>query len=315
MDVSVILVNYNTIDLLCNTIDSVLKHTHLITYEIIVVDNDSDDDPGDVLKNKYGNKIRLLKLPENIGFGRANNEGIRISRGRNIFFLNPDTVLLNNSIKVLSDYLDNHPDTGIVGGNIYNMENLPSFSFRRFLPSMFWELSDLFFSVPEKLLFGRNQHFNNSGKPLKVAYITGADLMIPIGVLDRTGNFNPDFFLYFEETDLAFRVKKLGLKIMSIPDAEIIHLEGESFNLESERVSHYFTGKLIFYSKNYGRVIRYIIHNIIILTFFSRKIVFTLLLNRNKLRRWNLLSDTYCKLHEKMNKDHNSSVCPSQSQL
>ena len=118
MDVSVIIVNYKTSQLLVQAIDSILDKTEDIVYEIIVVDNHSQDDSERVVHERYGNQVTYLPLAENVGFGRANNEGLRIVRGRNILFLNPDTILVNNAVRILSDYLDSHPDTGAVGGNL-----------------------------------------------------------------------------------------------------------------------------------------------------------------------------------------------------
>ena len=139
MDVSVIIVNYKTSQLLVQAIDSILDKTEDIVYEIIVVDNHSQDDSERVVHERYGNRVTYLPLAENVGFGRANNEGLRIARGRNILFLNPDTILVNNAVRILSDYLDSHPDTGAVGGNLYTadsaaqrfVQSCPSLDFRR----------------------------------------------------------------------------------------------------------------------------------------------------------------------------------------
>ena len=105
MDVSIIIINYNTISFLIDAVDSIFAKTEGIEYEIIVVDNNSNDNSKTIIMEKYGKKVIYLSLPENIGFGRANNEGAKIAKGRNLFFLNPDTLLLNNATKILSDYL------------------------------------------------------------------------------------------------------------------------------------------------------------------------------------------------------------------
>lgn len=136
MDVSVIIVNYKTLQLLVQAIDSILDKTEDIVYEIIVVDNHSQDDSERVVHERYGNRVTYLLLAENVGFGRANNEGLRIARGRNILFLNPDTILVNNAVRILSDYLDSHPDTGAVGGNLYTADMQPNVSFNRVRPSI-----------------------------------------------------------------------------------------------------------------------------------------------------------------------------------
>lgn len=116
MDVSIIYVNYRTSGLIADSLRSVRALTQGVSYEVIVVDNNTEKS----LPAEFGGlfpdiDIKYVMLDENVGFGRANNEGFKIAEGRNLFCLNPDTILLNNAIKILSDYLDAHPDTGIVG--------------------------------------------------------------------------------------------------------------------------------------------------------------------------------------------------------
>lgn len=108
MDVSIIIVNYKTACLLANAVESIFDKTTGVDFEVIVVDNASGDDCGSLLARKFKGRVTYVGLNENIGFGRANNEGARLAKGRNLFFLNPDTILLNNAVKLLSNYLDAH---------------------------------------------------------------------------------------------------------------------------------------------------------------------------------------------------------------
>ncbi|MFV0555388.1 MAG: glycosyltransferase family 2 protein [Mangrovibacterium sp.] len=230
-DVSIIIVSYNTLNLIGNCIDSVFEKTEGIDYEIIVVDNQSPDESVSFLKGKYGSEpnFKLIELQENIGFGRANNEGIKIAQGRNVLLLNPDTILINNAIKILSDYLDANPRVGICGGNLFDEKMKPTHSFRRVLPGLRHEVNKMTSGMLFWLIYWKNREFNYTSKPLSVGYITGADMMIRKAVLDEVGCFNPAFFMYYEETELTYRIKKAGYKVMSIPRAEIQHLEGKSF--------------------------------------------------------------------------------------
>ena len=227
MDVSIIIVNYRTVPLILDCLASVYALTIGVDYEIIVVDNNSGDGFQERIQERFP-EVVCLPLSENIGFGRANNEGLKIARGRNIFFLNPDTLLLNNAVKILSDYLNSHPEAGICGGNLYDADMKPAHSYMVRLPGIGWEVNNLLHGIPNHLRWGQNTQFNRTGHPMKVGYITGADMMVRRAILDKVGSFSPSFFMYYEETELTFRIKSAGYCSVSVPQAEIQHLEGRS---------------------------------------------------------------------------------------
>ena len=258
MDVSIIIVNYNTINLVIDCIKSIKEFTTGISYEIIIVDNHSNDNIETSIQEAFGPdpSIQCYTLQENIGFGKANNFGFAHSKGRHLFCLNPDTLLLNNAIKILSDYLDNNKYVGICGGNLYDMEKKPCHSYMRMMPSVCWELSVLTFHKIEKAYFHGNEKFNHTNVPIEVAYITGADLMIRRDIAIHVGGYTKDYFMFFEETDLCLKVKKCGLKIVNVPQAKIQHLEGQSYakngkiNINKKSIKFWEEGRLLFYKLN-----------------------------------------------------------------
>lgn len=225
MDVSVIIVNYNTCKMTNEAIDSVYEHTSGIDFEIILVDNASADGSKEFFEKKNG--ITYIYSQENLGFGKGNNLGLKYATGRNILFLNSDTLLRNNAIKVLSDYMDGNPDVGVCGGNLFNYEGKPTISYEIKRPSIIRELNKV---LGGRLysIFYKDTRFNSSKKVKEVGYVSGADFMTRKAILDKHGAFSPEFFMYYEETELANRINKAGYKIMSVPDAEIVHLEGAS---------------------------------------------------------------------------------------
>ena len=258
-DVSVIIVNYNTSALIADCLRSIFHLTKGITFEIIIADNNSEKDLELKLRSSVGDIgnhcVKYLLLPENIGFGRANNEGWKMAQGRNILFLNPDTILINNAIKILSDFLDSNNKAGACGGNLYDAAGNPTLSFRRWLPGWLWETDELFNTIPQRLVYGNKRLFNPTDRPLRVAYITGADLMVKKEVLALTDGFHKDFFMYYEETDLCARIKKHGWKIFNVPEAKIIHLEGGSFGSKTEypkehKIQWLENGRKIYYKNN-----------------------------------------------------------------
>jgi len=252
MDVSVIIVNYKTSLLLVDAINSVFDKTEGISFEVIVVDNHSQDDSEQLVRERYGDRVIYLSLPKNIGFGRANNEGVRIAKGRNILFLNPDTLLINNAIEILSGCLDNHPDTGAVGGNLYSPYGKPNVSFNRVFPSVFDETDQAMFRLLSRLRFGRNGLFNYTGRLLEVGFIVGADLMVPRKLLEKVGAFDPDFFMYYEETELCWRIRKAGYRIVCEPKASIVHIEGKSFTQSYDREMRSLVSRRIYFRKTHS---------------------------------------------------------------
>lgn len=225
MDVSIIIVNYNTKTITDNCIASILEKTSGISFEIILIDNASDDGSREFFQND--DRITYIYNEKNLGFGPANNIAVNVAGGRYILFLNSDTLLKNNAVYILCEYLDKHPDSCACGGNLFLPDGKPALSFSRYFPSIYEEINMLFRNIPNRILFGRNERFNNTGRTMSVSQITAADLMVRRSALQEAGGFNPNFFLYYEDTELCYRLKKCG-KLISVPMAEITHLQSTS---------------------------------------------------------------------------------------
>lgn len=262
MDVSIIIVNYNTVNLTKSCIDSIFEKTDGIMFEVILVDNNSNDGSRDLFTKD--NRITYIYNVKNLGFGQANNLGLTYAKGRNVLFLNSDTLLLNNAIKILSDYLDYNKEVGGCGGNLYYEDLSPNMSFVRHYPSLIWEVNALFHGIPARLLEYDNTMFNYSDKPCAVAYIWGADLMIKKELLDKYGAFDKDFFMYFEETELCHRLARYGYKIMSIPQAKIIHLNGKSTKQQKGPSNIYLNSNYIYIEKTNRTKIARLVHKYIL---------------------------------------------------
>ena len=161
IQVSVIIVSYNTKELTINTIKSVIDKTENVDYEIIVVDNDSKDGSVEELKKTFQDKITIIEPKENLGFGRANNLGIKYAKGEYVFLLNPDTELINNAIKIFYDYMEQNKQVGICGGNLYDKNNNPEASYFMYKDNIFsyffWRYTELFTNIIS--LINRNLNF------------------------------------------------------------------------------------------------------------------------------------------------------------
>jgi GT2 family glycosyltransferase len=223
MDVSIILVNYNTKQLTIDCLESIYEKTSGVDFEVFVVDNASQEDSIESIKEAFP-QVKLIKNPENIGFGRANNVGIKKSVGRYVFLLNTDTVLINNAVKVLFDFMEENPEVGACGGNLFDADREPVHSFG-YLKT---PIDHLMRFSGFRYFYKCKKNDVNRGKLRQVEQIIGADLMLRKSVLDEVGIFDERFFLYFEESELQYRIQKAGHKIFYVPDAFIFHFEGGS---------------------------------------------------------------------------------------
>ena len=283
VDVSIILVNYNTTQLLLQAIDSVYEKSNGFTFEIIVVDNNSSENPEKEIKKKYGNEIIFISLSENIGFGKANNEGIKIAKGQYIFLLNTDTYLINNAIYILMQYMDAHSDVGSCGGNLYNAKLEHTYSYHR-IPYGIWsyEISELTLGFSRR--FVKHPFYNTSDRPIEVGNVSGANMMLRMTVLDMIGTFDPDFFMYCEESELSWRIRKAGYKNVNVPQAKIVHLEGKSSQIIEHRKLMELDGRKKYYIKTRGKLY-FKIANILLLCGVTFRCILYILNNNSELKK------------------------------
>ena len=238
MDVSIIIVSYNTAELLKNCIVSIYKHTKNIDFEIIVSDNDSKDETLIMLKKEFPDII-VIDNKKNLGFGAANNRALDIARGKYIFYLNSDTILLNNAVKHFYDYWEESPDKGnigVLGCNLEDSEenstgtasmNFPKLSrelFNSFLVcGSYWLKSILQLlkrDLPRSFIKPKLPRYNGD-----VAWICGADLFLKN---DEFARFDENYFLFYEEVDLEYKMHLNNKRRIIIDQPRIIHLEGGS---------------------------------------------------------------------------------------
>lgn len=232
MDLSFIIVNYNTASLTIKCLQSIYAYTKKTSFEIILIDNASTTDNIKNIKELFP-EIILIANETNVGFGKANNQGLQIAKGKYVFLLNSDTQLTSDAAAVFFNLMEANENKHIAccGADLINLNGKKQVSFGNF-PS----IKEAFFMLGFLVFF--RQYFNNyisSGafthfKTLKeVDFICGADLFIRKSVLSTVGCFDPDFFLYFEEVELMHRIKNAGYSSVIIPDVKIIHLESASF--------------------------------------------------------------------------------------
>ena len=274
MNLSIIIVNYNTQHYIVQTIQSILRSKLNIDYEIIVVDNNSHDKSCSIIKDEYP-KIKVIKNSKNLGFSGAVNVGVKASNSASILLLNPDTIVDEKAIQLLYDSLNNNSKIGVVGGKIINSNGVFQLSSRRAFPGMLtslFQISGLSYLFPKSRLFGRyNYTYINKNKFHKVDSVSGACIMFEKFLYDIIGGFDEDYFLFFEETDFCIRAKKAGKLVYYVPKALIVHYRGESMKTAVFNVNNIFYQSLLtFYKKNGSRFISSLFFRPII--FFSYKL-------------------------------------------
>ena len=226
MKVSVIIVNYNTLHVLRPCLDSIIEQTAGIDYEIIVVDNGSTD--GSIEALSGDNRVILIPTGENLGFGRANNRGVEQAKGDYIFFLNSDTLLKNNAIKMLYDFAQQYQGKlGALGCILENRQGNRIHSYGQF-PKMRGDFQKfLWIPILKGLRLYHQPAIEYPEHWMKVDYVTGADLFVSRQVLDECGSFHPAFFMYYEESEMQHRFQLHGYDNILLNGPEIVHLEGE----------------------------------------------------------------------------------------
>ena len=215
--VSIIVVNYRTPDLTQACIDSIYTHTKGVDFEVIVVDNCSEDESANRLSKDH--RIKLIVSTQNGGFGYGNNLGMTAARGKYFFLLNSDTLLVNNAIKEFYDYAESHDSKTLYGCYLIGDEGTYRGSFHYF-PA-------LTISSFLRRLFHK-QDYTPDYTNREVECICGADMFIPRSAIEECGGFDENIFLYGEEGELQLRMAKAGYKRMLLSSPKIIHLEGKS---------------------------------------------------------------------------------------
>lgn len=254
VDVSIIIVNYNTLEITKNCIDSIFEHTSEVDFEVIVVDNDSCDGSKEILS--ADNRIVYIQSGGNLGFGRANNLGYAKATGKYLFLLNSDTLLLNNAVKLFYDIAENDSsEVGCWGTMLIDKDGNQVVSYGKFL-SIWYDLYLNWIKLPLSILIHKPVSVNLYNYPVSkqgfVDYITGADIFMRKSVAYKYGLFDANFFLYFEETDMERRYAVHGIKRRICTEPKIIHLEGGSqekgkVNLNMQLIR--FQSKMLFFRK------------------------------------------------------------------
>jgi len=296
MDLSVIIVNWNTRDLLCQCLDSLFQKVKEIDTEIFVVDNGSTDGSVAAVREKFPG-VRLIENPVNLGFAKANNQALSVSKGRYLLLLNPDTQVKDEAIERMLSFMSAHVEAGLVGAQLLNADESKQNSIANF-PSLATELlnkSLLRRLFPEKFP-GKETDYAG---PIEVDSVIGACMLVRREAVEQVGLLDEEFFLFLEETDWCYRMRNAGWKIYHIPQAEIFHFQGKSAEAEKGKARiEYYRSRYHYFRKNRGSFqssvlfIGLIIKLSVELFFATIACVFTLFM----VKKWRTKLSTYLYL-------------------
>ncbi len=244
-DLAIIVVNWNTRQLLLDCLAAIPAATAGIVAETWVVDNGSADGSVEAVRAQHP-EVRVIANRENKGFAAANNQAIRASDSRHVLLLNSDTVARPGSLTRLVRFLDAHPEVGIVGSRLLNADGSLQPSWAMF-PTLPAEL------VGKKLRLRRRYPTVDGSRAYRTDWVDGAVLMIRRAILPQVGLLDEGYFFYTEEVDWCYRTRRAGWHVCHLPEAEVVHLGGQSSKRAPTRMKlELYLSKLRFFGKHYG---------------------------------------------------------------
>ncbi|SET21539.1 hypothetical protein SAMN05660297_01698 [Natronincola peptidivorans] len=256
MDLSIIIINYNTKELTKQTLQSIFDKKYDFTYEVFVVDNASIDDSVDMIKTEFP-QVKLVENSENLGFSKANNLAIKASTGRLILLLNSDTLVLEDCLEKCVVYMENHETIGALGCKVMLSNGMLDHACKRGFPT---PDAALYYMLKLDKLFPDSRRFGQydltylcENEMNEVDVLTGAFMMVRREVIDEVDLLDENFFMYGEDIDWCYRIKRAGWRIVYYPEAKIIHYKGGSNKKKKTKIVYEFHRAMyLFYKKHYN---------------------------------------------------------------
>jgi O-antigen biosynthesis protein len=263
MTLSVIIVNYNVRQFLENALASIVRALEGIEGEVIVVDNASDDGSVEMVREKYP-AVRVLANSENIGFARANNLAFKEARGEWLLLINPDTVVQEDTLRVMLEFFRSHPETGLAGCKILNPDGSFQLPCRRSFPTpwvAFTKIIGLSAMFPKSRVFGRyNLTYLDPDASYEVDAVSGSFMMVSRTAFEKVGGLDESFFMYGEDLDWCYRIRQAGFSIYYVHETQIVHFKGESTRRSNVNEVQVFYGAMVLFVEKHfsaSRVVRF----------------------------------------------------------
>ncbi|HUW23164.1 MAG TPA: glycosyltransferase family 2 protein [bacterium] len=286
VDLSIIIVNYNVKHRLRECLQSIYGNTKKISFEVTIVDNNSRDGSVDMVKSEFP-EVELIENHQNLGFAKATNQGLRENKGRYRLLLNPDTIVLPNALDKMVEFMEANSHAGALGCRLLYPDGRLQPSCRSFptLITAFFENTGLEKLFPKSKVMGRHRiGYWGHNDIREVDQPTGAALMVRGEIISQVGLMDEQFYMYYEDIDWCFRIKKKGWKIYFIPLAQIIHYGGQSagLNMPKMRIQGY-KSRHRFFRKHYGILSEWIVKQMDLLGLILKTLYRTAIISVNSM--------------------------------
>ncbi|QGQ98466.1 glycosyltransferase family 2 protein [Paenibacillus psychroresistens] len=267
MDVSILILNYNTRELTLNALQSVYESISSYSFEVILVDNASKDDSIEHIQREFP-QVKLILNKENVGFAIANNQAMRISQGRYVLLLNSDTLIQQDTLAIMLQFMDKHPEVGAAGCKLVLQDGSLDKACKRGFPtpsaSFYYAfgISKLFPAVPR---FNQYQlGYKDPDDAYPVDCLVGAFMFVRRAAIDQVGMLDEEFFMYGEDIDWCYRIKQAGWVNYYYPKTQILHLKGASSRRKPVKIVYEFHRAMwLFHRKHYQKNYPYIVNGLV----------------------------------------------------
>jgi hypothetical protein len=293
LDVSAIIVNWNTKELLRNCIASIYEQAGSVNYEIIVIDNASSDGSCEMVRSEFPEVILTVE-PTNRGYAAAINDGIRIAHGRYVLVLNSDTLICDAAIEKTVRYADKHPEAAVIGCQVRENPDkvqMTCFQFPSLL-NLFLRSSGLARCFKKNRFFDREDiRWWQRDSERQVDVVSGMFMLVRHEAIDEVGVMDEDYFLYCEETDWCYRFSKAGWKMLFWPGAVILHLGGGGHSSKTKELQLEVQMKksiLLFFKKHYSTIHYFLARLLLVFYTACRYLEIVLRLFRKTIARQNV---------------------------
>jgi GT2 family glycosyltransferase len=286
MDLSILIVNYSTCKLTVDCLRSVLTSNTSYEYEIIVVDNSSKDNSVLEIKKHFPH-IHLIENDHNVGFAKANNQAMRIAKGKYVLLLNSDTIIQTNTLDTMLTFMENHPEVGASGCKIVLPDGSLDKACKRGFPT---PSASFYYAFGFSKLFPKVPRFNqyqlgylDPDQEYPIDCLVGAFMLVRRSAIDQAGMLDEDFFMYGEDIDWCYRIKQVGWEIYYYPQTTIVHYKGASSRRKPYKIIYEFHRAMyLFHRKHYKNKYPMIVNGLV---YAGIALKFLLSLMKNKLIR------------------------------